>query len=177
MDVLCAPTFPAPAILWSIETGSSNPSLTPTACTSVMILRTSVQTSGSFTISASVARVSALIGLKAAFPRIFTQISLRIRVVTGARRPDLISASAIRRLRSERVPSGSPSEMRLPSVSIFTTRRFFTVIRSEPMRPAMRIFLGTRVRSPPPIDPGSRSECFCPCVRRPPPKPWRFTTP
>ena len=80
------------------------------------MLRTSGPTSESRAILASVAWVSALMGLKATLPRILTQISMRIFCVTGQRNPALISASEIALHRSERVPSGSPSEMRFPSV-------------------------------------------------------------
>src|SRR3989338_4977559 len=60
------------------------------------------------------------------------------------------------------------------------TDRLRTDTRSWPMRPAMRIPLATRPPArppPPPIEPGLRSECFWPCERGPPWKPWRLTTP
>ena len=82
-----------------------------------MISRTSAATPrDGATICSSVAPVSALIGLNATLPSSFTQISWRNRVVTGQRKPAAISASAIAWQRSERVPSGSPRLMRLPSV-------------------------------------------------------------
>ena len=87
-----------------------------TASTSVMMCRTTMPTSGSVAIRTSVARVSALIGLNATFPRILTHISVRIFCVTGQRIPALISDSEIAFDRSERVPSGSPSDSRFPSV-------------------------------------------------------------
>jgi hypothetical protein len=62
-----------------------------------------------------VARVSALTGLNDMLPSSFTQISWRMRVVIGARRPPAISASASCRQRSERDPSGSPIDSRFPS--------------------------------------------------------------
>ena len=115
IDVLCSPTFSAPVSRCSIETGSSSPSFWATASVSVMISRIRGATSGSRAISPSVAPVSALIGLNATLPRSFTQISWRIRVVMGQRNPAWPSASARRRTRSEREPSGSPSEIRAPS--------------------------------------------------------------
>jgi hypothetical protein len=52
----------------------------------------------------SVARVSALTGLKDALPRSFTQISWRMCVVMGQRKPEATSPSAICRQRSDRIP-------------------------------------------------------------------------
>ena len=46
-------------------------------------------------MAASVARVSALKGLNATLPSSFTQISWRMRVETGARRPAAIKSAAI----------------------------------------------------------------------------------
>ena len=115
IDVLCVPAFSAPAMRCSIEMGSSMPNRRATASTSVIRLRISGPVFGSRTISASVAPVSALTGLSEALPSSLTQISWRMRVVIGARRPPAISASAICRQRSERLPSGSPSVRRLPS--------------------------------------------------------------
>src|ERR1019366_1294930 len=77
MEVLCSPTFSAPAILWSMEMGSSIPSLLATASTSAMILRTTGQMWGSRAMVTRVARVRALMGLKATLPSSFTQISWR----------------------------------------------------------------------------------------------------
>jgi len=54
--------------------------------------------------------------LNATLPSSLTQISWRKRVVMGQRNPAAMSASAIARARSDRVPSGSPKLMRLPSV-------------------------------------------------------------
>ena len=87
------------------------------------------RTAGSRAICTRVARVSALIGLNAAFPSSLTQISCRMRVVTGQRRPAAMSASAIALHRSDRVPSGSPSEMRLPSVCLITPGSVISVPR------------------------------------------------
>jgi hypothetical protein len=81
-----------------------------------MMFRTIGQTSGSRAIPAKVARLNALMGLNATLPSNLTQISFRMRVVTGQRRPDAIKASAIERALSDRLPSGSPSEIRFPSV-------------------------------------------------------------
>src|ERR1051325_1175160 len=116
IDVLWSPTFSAPAILCSIEIGRSIPNFAATASTSLLISLTTSHTPGSRAICASVARVSALNGLNATLPSSFTQISCRMRAVIGHRNPDLISASAMMRQRSDLVPSGSPSEMRFPSV-------------------------------------------------------------
>jgi hypothetical protein len=113
---LCAPTFSAPAIRWSIEMGSSTPSLAATASVSAMIARIARETSGCRTSSSSVPPVSALIGLKATFPSSFTQISWRKRGVTGHRNPAAINGATIARSRSDLVPSGSPKLILLPSV-------------------------------------------------------------
>ena len=66
-------------------------------------------------ISASVARVTALIGFKAALPRSFNQISLRSRDCTGALNPAADSMVEIVCTRSVFAPSGSPRENRSPS--------------------------------------------------------------
>jgi hypothetical protein len=49
---------------------------------------------------------------------------------------------------------------------------FLTVILSFPILPAILVPTGTLVLKPPPIEPGSLSECFWPCVLGPPPKPF-----
>jgi hypothetical protein len=49
-------------------------------------------------------------------PSSFTQISWRNRWLIGQRNPAAISGSAIRRARSDFVPSGSPKLILLPSV-------------------------------------------------------------
>ena len=92
------------------------PSLAATASVSVMISRTTRDTSGCRTICSSVAPVRALIGLNETLPINFTQISWRKRVVIGQRNPAAMSASAIARARSDREPSGSPKLIRFPSV-------------------------------------------------------------
>ena len=101
---------------WSIEMGSSMPSWPATAAVSPITSRAKRDTSGWCTISSSVPPVSALIGLNAMLPRSLTQISSRIRVVIGQRKPAAASVSAIRLARSDRVPSGSPMLKRFPSV-------------------------------------------------------------
>ena len=101
---------------WSIEIGSSMPSLPATASVSTISSRTSRDTSGWRASSSSVPPVSALIGLNATLPSSFTQISCLNRVVTGQRKPAVISASAMARVRSLRTPLGSPKLIRLPSV-------------------------------------------------------------
>ena len=85
-----------------------------------MMSRTSRDTSGSRTISTKVALVKALIGLKATLPMILTHISCRIRMVTGARKPAATRVCAMLRERSEREPSGSPKEIRFPSMRRIT---------------------------------------------------------
>ena len=93
------------------------PNLQETASTSCMMLRITMTNGGiAEHLQLRWRRVSALTGFKEALPRTFTQISCRIRVVTGQRKPEAISASAIWRERSERVPSGSPRVMRFPSM-------------------------------------------------------------
>src|SRR3989344_662372 len=70
------------------------------------------------------------------------------------------------------LPGIAPETYRtLSAESTCITLRFLTVILSPPIRPAILMPTGTRVRRPPPIEPGSRSECFCPWERGPPPKP------
>ena len=59
-------------------------------------------------------------GLNATLPSSLTQISWRNRGVTGHRNPAAISASAMRRARSDLLPSGSPKLIRLPSVCRMT---------------------------------------------------------
>ena len=70
-----------------------------------------------------------LIGLNATLPKILTQISWRRRAVTGALNPDLINASPIARIRSDLLPSGSPSVMRFPSVWRITPGSTISVAR------------------------------------------------
>src|SRR5258708_2955254 len=78
IEVLCSPTFSAPAMRWSIEIGISIPSFAATASTSVMMLRIIGPASLSRAICDRVARVRALMGLKATLPRILPQTSFRI---------------------------------------------------------------------------------------------------
>ena len=85
-----------------------------------MIARATARISGSVAISAMVARVSALSGLKQTLPSSLSQISSRIRGRMGALSPPLMSAAAIARQRSVVVPSSSPSERRLPSTCSMT---------------------------------------------------------
>ena len=59
-------------------------------------------------MSASVAWVSALIGLKVTFPQSFSQISPRMSALTGALKPALERASDNLWMRSDFDPSGSP---------------------------------------------------------------------
>src|SRR5260370_11163256 len=81
-----------------------------------MILRITAPASLSRAICPSVARVRALMGLKATLPRILTQISVRIFCVTGQRIPALMSAVEMALQRSDRDPSGSPRERRVALV-------------------------------------------------------------
>ena len=64
--------------------------------------------------------ISALIGLKLRLPHSLTQISLRMSLATGALKPARMRAPDSASMRSLRVPSGSPSVKRLPSIT-FTT--------------------------------------------------------
>jgi hypothetical protein len=94
--------------------GQLRPIRKPTASTSSMTFRSSWRVQGSARIAAMVAPVSALIGLKAVFPSSLVQISPRICVVMGQRKPALMSACEMARQRPERLPSGSPMEKRSP---------------------------------------------------------------
>ena len=67
---------------------------------------------------ASVARDSALIGLKVRLPQSFSQISARMSLSTGACSPPLMKHSDTRVTRSLAVPSGSPTGKRLPSTCL-----------------------------------------------------------
>src|SRR3989338_7034582 len=67
------------------------------------------------------------------------------------------------------LPGTAPSTAsKFSSESTFATFKFRTVTRSPPMRPAIRVPFKTRCGQTAPMEPGSRSECFCPCVRGPP---------
>src|SRR5581483_5475066 len=78
-----------------------------------------------------------------------------------------------------RAPGTAPlSASKLRSGSTCITSRFCTVMRSPPMRPAMRMPLNTRPGVVPlPTEPGAPWRSDWPWVLGPPRKPWRFTTP
>ena len=71
-------------------------------------------------MSSSVAWVSALMGLKLRLPHSLTQISERISRDTGALNPAAIIDLASASTRGVRAPFSSPSENRLPSMTLTT---------------------------------------------------------
>lgn len=78
-------------------------------------------------MSLMVARVSALIGLKAALPMSLIQMSSRRFCSTGHLRPPATMASLRSVQRRERLPSGSPMEKRVPSKCRMTPGDSMTV--------------------------------------------------
>ena len=88
--------------------GRVTPSASATAYASAITNRASALPSWSLAISSSVAPVSALIGLNAALPASFTQMSWRMFRRMGHLNPAALSAAERRLHRSLRVPSGSP---------------------------------------------------------------------
>ena len=104
----------------STPIGNLTPSFSATACASSIIARARARVPGSATMSSSVAWVSALIGLKLRLPHSLTQISSRMRGLTGAFSPAAMKTSDRRVTRSLRLPSGSPRVKRSPSISSIT---------------------------------------------------------
>ena len=71
-------------------------------------------------MSSSIARVSALIGLKARLPQSFVQISARTSARTGDLKPALKKIRDSAATRSLLAPSISASGKRLPSMCLIT---------------------------------------------------------
>jgi hypothetical protein len=90
IDVLCLPTFSAPAMRLSSVTRNSMPSLCATACASRIIAAASSRVSGYWQMSTSVECDRLLIGLKVRLPHSFSQISERMLSSTGALKPALV---------------------------------------------------------------------------------------
>src|SRR5690606_23976417 len=80
----------------------------PISCPSCIMLRATARTSGSAQRVSRVEPVSALSGLKLRFPQSFSQISSRMRALTGALSPPARSAADNRSTRSLFSPDGSP---------------------------------------------------------------------
>jgi len=114
IDVLCAPTAPAPSMRRSTAIGSGRRAFSPIAWPSSIIARATARVPASPTISASVPPVSAEIGLKERLPQSLTRCRCGCRRGSGAQ-PEAISASERRTMRSVRSPDGSPSGKRSPS--------------------------------------------------------------
>ena len=101
-------------------TGMLMPSSAATPYVSSIMARTTARASTSAAISARLALVSALTGLKALLPSSFTQISSRMFERIGARSPARPMAADSARARSDVEPSSSPIEKRSPSVCSMT---------------------------------------------------------
>ena len=91
------------------------PNASPTFCASAIIAAASVRVGGKRQMSSSVARVSALIGLKVRLPQSFIQISVRTSLSTGDLKPAREKSSASAATRALFEPSISASGRRLPS--------------------------------------------------------------
>ena len=87
------------------------------SCASVIMCIDSARRLGSVATMSSVARVSALIGLKQRLPHSFSQISLRMSFRTGASKPAASSTSDRRMQRSEMLPIGL-AERELVAVNV-----------------------------------------------------------
>jgi hypothetical protein len=109
IDVLCLPTFSAPAMRFSMVTRNSMPSLFAIDFASVIIACASVRVSGYWQRSTSVECVSALIGLKERLPQSLSQISARMSSRIGDFSPAATNACERSVMRSVVVPSSSPS--------------------------------------------------------------------
>ena len=120
IEVLCAPTASAPAIRCSRLILKTTPSFSATVRASRIMLAASSRDSGWRQMSCSVACVSALIGLKLRLPHSLIQISARMSLLTGDLKPAFISACDRASMRGLRLPSGSPSVKRLPSMTLTT---------------------------------------------------------
>src|SRR6266481_4762217 len=120
MEVLWWTTLSAPAIRLSRLTRNTMPSLCAMVCASVIIAAASARVAGNWQMSASVERVSALMGLKVRLPQSLSQISARMSSSTGALNPARAKHCETRCTRSLLVPSSSPTGKRSPSIC-FTT--------------------------------------------------------
>ena len=104
----------------STSIGNLTPSASATACASSIMPFATARVPGSVHNTSSVAWVSAEIGLNDRLPHSLTQISSRRRGRTGAFSPAAVSAADRANARSDLLPSGSPSENRLPSICLTT---------------------------------------------------------
>ncbi len=120
IEVLCLPTFAAPAMRRSRLTRNAMPSFSATACASPIIAAARVRVASFSQMSTRVARVRALIGLKLRLPQSLSQISARMSSRTGALKPARPKHSDTRVARSLRLPSSSPSGSRSPSMCATT---------------------------------------------------------
>ena len=96
IEVLWCPTRSAPAMRFSIGTRKVMPSLSAMLCASLIMSCARSRLKGYWQMPASVARDSALIGLKVRFPHSFNQISARMSLSTGACRPPRMKHSDTR---------------------------------------------------------------------------------
>ena len=80
----------------------------------------SARVSGNWQMSTRVAWASAEIGLKLRLPQSLSQISARMSLVTGARKPALIRVWARDCTRGDIEPSSSPRPKRWPSTTCTT---------------------------------------------------------
>ena len=87
IDVLWGPMASAPAMRLSIGRRKRMPNASPTVCASPIIAAASARVGGKRQMSSSVARASALIGLKVRLPQSFVQISVRTSLRTGDLKP------------------------------------------------------------------------------------------
>ncbi len=116
IEVLCRPTFSAPAIRFSSPTRKVTPSFSAMVCASVIIFAASSRVGANWQISTSVAWHSALMGLKLRLPHAFSQISERMSASSGDLNPARVSISETRCTRSDSEPSSSPTGKRVPSM-------------------------------------------------------------
>ena len=93
---------------------------------SVIICAASSRVAGVRQIPASVAPVSALIGLKARLPQALTHRCERISVSTLDLNPAEVRASPSALARSDLVPSSSPTGKRSPSTWVITPGAVFS---------------------------------------------------
>jgi hypothetical protein len=116
IEVLCRPTFSAPAMRLSSVTRNSTPSLPATCWASRIMLAASSRDGGYWQMSCSVECDRLLIGLKVRLPQSLSQISPRMSCSTGALKPAAVKQFEIRVTRAVVLPSSSPSGKRSPSM-------------------------------------------------------------
>ena len=116
IEVLCLPTFSAPAILLSSDTRRVTPSLFATASASRIMLAARSRVGGKRQISTSVECVKALSGLKVRLPHNLSHISARTLPNTGDFSPARSNTAARAVTRADTLPSSSPNGKRSPSI-------------------------------------------------------------